>query len=54
MTRKRPLSSLLRVSRQNASIVPNNIAKGMTSCAVCGNFSAVISSRNPERSRRAS
>ena len=41
-------SSLLRVSRQNASIVPNRIANGMTSCAVCGSFSAAISKRTPQ------
>ena len=41
-------SSLLRVNRQNASIVPNRIANGMTSCAVCGILSAAISSRIPQ------
>ena len=45
-------SSLLRVSRQNASIVPNRIANGMTSCAVWGSFSAAISSRMPQRRLR--
>ena len=40
-------SSLLRVSRQNASIVPNRMANGITSCAVCGSFSAAISSSSP-------
>ncbi len=41
-------NSLLRVRRQKASIVPNRIANGMTSCAVCGIFSAAISSNIPQ------
>src|SRR5258708_10517155 len=36
-------SSLLRVNRQNASIVPNNMPNGSTSCAICGSLSPAIS-----------